>query len=104
LDYNYTLWDNDGIKSYSFNVAIQTFAVFTKILGYVTIRIPETKDDETFGKEFAKIVVDLEKALAGLQNNFMVSKLVEMILKGSEQDYKFPLKKLSLSCAHSQSN
>jgi hypothetical protein len=104
MDLNYSISGNDGIHPLAFSAKAQTFAVFTKLWVYITIRIPENKDDKLFGKEGMKIVIDLEKALRGLQNNFIVSRIIEMLHKGSEQDYKFPLKKVSLSCVNTQSN
>jgi hypothetical protein len=92
VDLNYTIWDNEGIRTWSFNATAQSFAVFTKMWVYTTLSIPETKDDKNFRKVFLKMVVDVERALTGLQNNFLVSRLVETVLKASD-----PLKKVSLT-------
>jgi hypothetical protein len=104
VDINYTISGNDGIHPLALNATIQTFAVFTKLWIYITIRIPETKEDKLFLKEGMKIVIDLEKALSGIQNNFIVSKILDMMPRGSDQDYKFPVKKVSFLKDHSKPN
>jgi hypothetical protein len=58
----------------TFNIS----AVINKILAYVTIKTPESKDDKNFRKEFMKIVVDVEKAFRGLQNNFLISTIAKL--------------------------
>jgi uncharacterized protein YjaG (DUF416 family) len=97
VDFNYTIWNNDGIQTYSFNSSIQTFVVLTKLWVYATFRFPETKNDKKFSKEGIKVVIDVEKALSGIQNNFVLSKIVESIVKSFDHNMKFPLKKVSLS-------
>jgi hypothetical protein len=99
-DLNYTIFGNDGIQTLAFSATVQTFAVFTKLLVYFTFRIPDSKEDKNFAKEGMKIVFDAERAFSGLQKNFLVSKIVDMVLKGSEQEIKFPLKKVSLNRYH----
>lgn len=92
---NYTLI-NDGIHPYSLNVTIETLAVITKLLIYIKIRVPENENDENYQREFISTVIDVEKALRGLQKNSIVNKLIENSLKTSDVELKFPIKKVKI--------
>jgi hypothetical protein len=91
---NHTLI-NDGFNSFTVNVTMDHLAVFTKMLIYMSYRIPESNNDRNFQKEVVKTVVDFEKSSKGLQNNFMVSKIIESFTEHVEPRMQFPLKKVS---------
>jgi hypothetical protein len=95
FDTNVTITNNEGVRSFTANLVVNVSAVINKIWAYGTIRIPENKDDKNFRKEFTKMVVDVEKALKGAQNNFLVAKIAELTLKTADREIKFPLEKVS---------
>jgi hypothetical protein len=104
LDYNYTLLNNDGIHPLAYSTSIQTFAVFTKMWAYITIKIPESKDDKNFGKEVIKVVINVEKSMSGMQNNIVISRILDMLLEGTGLDLRFPMKKVSVRVDHLESS
>jgi hypothetical protein len=86
---------NDKVHGCYANVTVQTFVDISKMLIYGKIKVPENKDDQKFQKTIADTVIDFEKALKGVKANFFASKVVEEVLKSSNNDFNFPLKKVS---------
>lgn len=90
---NYTL-QNDGIHPYVINYTVETLAVFTKMLVYIKVKVPSNENDQNFQKEVINTVVDVEKAFKGIQNNFIIAKVFENIIKSSNLEIKYPLRKV----------
>jgi hypothetical protein len=90
---NYTLF-NDETHSFSYSITVETLAVLTKMWIYVTFKVPKNENDQNFQTVLVKTVIDVEKAVKGFQNNFLISMLVENYLKSSDHEIKFPMQKV----------
>jgi hypothetical protein len=95
VDVNCTVYNNEGIRTYSTDVTIKTNAVITKMWVYGLIRSQRDDHDVKFTNEFFRCVVDVEKTLKSLQNNPLVAMIVDTFMSASEQKIKFPLEKVS---------
>jgi hypothetical protein len=91
---NYSL-HNDGIHTYSLDFTLDIQTVITKLLVYISIRVPENDHDEKYQKMVLRTVVDVERALIGTNRNVLIKKLVEGLAKNNLNDLKFPLVKVS---------
>lgn len=63
------------------NITIVSYVNVTKLLVYVSLRIPENKSYREYKQELVKTVADVEKVLKGLQSNPVVNGFVDNILK-----------------------
>lgn len=63
---NYTLI-NDGVHSFSFNGTLETLAVFSKIIAYFKLKVPENERDHKFQKQIIATVIDIESSLHSLK-------------------------------------
>lgn len=86
----------------SFNITIDSYVVVGKGLVYLKIKVPENKNDKRFRKEWLKTVIDIEKAINGKFNNFLVSLWADEVFKKCEfsnkpckNALKFPLPKVN---------
>jgi hypothetical protein len=91
---NYTM-HNNGVSSFTVNMTFETLEVFAKMWVYFTVRIPQDKNDNAYQKEYLKTVIDVEKAVRGIQNNFVVSLLMNSFTRAGEEPMKFPMMKVS---------
>jgi hypothetical protein len=96
LKTNYTV-HNDGIINFSANLTFDHLVVVSKMWCYIVIRILQDNNDKNYQKEFIKTVVDVEKAINGVQKNPIVALIAGSFVNSIEQGLKFPLKKVSLN-------
>jgi hypothetical protein len=95
VDVNCTVYNNEGIRTYSTDVTVNNRAVITKMWVYGLIKLHRDIHDVNFSKEFFRKVVDVEKILRSLQNNPLVAMIVDTFMSASERKIKFPLEKVS---------
>jgi hypothetical protein len=95
VEVNCTVYNNEGIRTYSTDVTIKTNAVITKMWVYGLIRSQRDDHDVKFTNEFFRCVVDVEKTLESLKNNLLVTMIVDIFMSASEKKIKFPLEKVS---------
>jgi hypothetical protein len=86
---------NDGVHGCSINASIDVLAVITRMWAYVSIRVDGNEYDKNYRQEVLNTVVDVERALRGNQKNFLVAMIIQIILKSTETELNFPLKKVS---------
>lgn len=92
LTINYT--HNEKGESVT-NVTIVNHVNITKLFVYVSVRIPENRNDREYSREVIRTVVDLEKVFNGLQSNPLVKGYADNILKHVDFEIKLPFKPVS---------
>jgi hypothetical protein len=86
---------NNELKSFFLDLSFETFAVYSKMWIYLTIRVPKNANDKNFQIEFLRTVFDVEKAFKDNQNNFFVSMIMLTLARSAETEMKFPMQKVS---------
>lgn len=94
-DLNFTL-SSDKHQNSLVNVTIVTKDVITKMLVYVKVRAPSNENDFDYQRVLLNTVQDMDKLLNRAQSDVVISKVIQDVLKSCEQDFKFPLPKVSL--------
>jgi hypothetical protein len=92
---NYTIWDNDGLQTYTTNSTYEVFQPVTRLTLFITIKIPKTPADKNFQKVFFKTSVDVEKTVSGIQNNYITSAVVDNLFSSHDGLVRFPIPKVS---------
>lgn len=87
------------------NVTFNNYALVTKLVAYVSFRVPESQNDREYKREIVKTVVDVEKAFKGLQSNPIVKTYAANLVKFVDFKVQLPFKPVSLAtifldCSH----
>jgi hypothetical protein len=96
---NYSVVNNE-LQGFFLDLSFETFAVYSKMWIYLTIRVPKHANDKNFQIEFLKTVFDVEKAIKDNQNNFFVSMIMMTLVRSAETEMKFPMQKVSEISSH----
>lgn len=78
------------------NVTFINHVNVTKLIGYVSLRVPEDKNDRVYNRELIKTVVDMEKLLSGLQSNPVVKGYADSLVKFVDFKVALPFRPVSL--------
>lgn len=85
---------NDGVNASVLNATIAISTVVEKVLLYLKVTLQENQNDEKYGKDFIRTVVDADKLLKGIYGNFIAKNLMENFFTSIDFDPKFPLQKV----------
>lgn len=77
------------------NGRVELFQELLSARFYVSIRIPRDKNDNKYQTEVVRTVVDVDKFFRGAHTNIMVKYFVDSILKSTNFETKFPLRKVN---------
>lgn len=77
------------------NSRVELFQELLSARFYVSIRIPRDKNYNKYQTEVVRTVVDVDKFFRGAHTNIMVKYFVDSILKSTNFETKFPLKKVN---------
>lgn len=91
---NVSVNDNEGIRSFVLNITVQTFAVITKTIFTFFISQPKPLSNKNFDKEFLRASIDIEKAVKGINNNFITASIFRNILESFDHEVKYPFKRV----------
>lgn len=96
LDFNITIWNNDGIQPFSVNLTFTSFANISKMVFTIAVKIPKSLTDKNFEREFVRASVDVEKVLKGINNNFVTGLVFKNIMESVDGQLIFPVPKVTL--------
>lgn len=86
---------NDGIHDTLINATFTTKVEVKKLLVYVSIRLPESRNDEQYKREFLKTTFDVEKLFNGIFSNVLGRSFMENFRSSANFELKLPLKTVS---------
>lgn len=72
------------------NTTFLNHVTITKLTVYVSLRVPENKNDRECKRELVKTVVDLDKVFKGLQTSSVVNGFIRNILQYLDFEVKLP--------------
>lgn len=79
------------------NLTIQPFQTITKFVAYVKVNLAENENDREYKREFVRTVVDVAKATAGEQMNFLVKGFFENLKPYMDFKFQMPMPPVSAS-------
>lgn len=94
LDFKISYTHNSNGDSVT-NVTLKSYVNVTKMLAYVSLRMPEDSNDREYRRELLKTVVDLEKVSNGAQSNPIVRSYVNILMQYKDFVVKFPFRPVS---------
>jgi hypothetical protein len=86
----------NGVNGFSFDLTAEYYFNVTKLFTYFKLSVPENTQDKSFKREYYKTVFDVEKAMKGMQGNFMVNLIIDMFTANRKFEFKMPLMKVNL--------
>jgi hypothetical protein len=93
MNVSYTMY-NDKLHGFSFDLTAEYYFNVTKLFIYFKLSVPENYQDTNFKREYYKTVFDVEKAMKGMQRNFMVNLIIDMFTASRKFEFKMPLTKV----------
>lgn len=93
---------NKELEDAVFNATINVFETVESMKAYVTIRVPEDKNDRLFKKELMKTSIDIAKVLSRNAGNFLIRGMLENLLKSFDFEPTFPFPPVNIIASYVQ--
>lgn len=78
------------------NLTIETIKTITKILIYVTLKVPENQNDREYRREVIRTVIDFGKFIENSQSNPVLRAFLDALKKGTQFKISYPMLPVSL--------
>lgn len=85
---------NDGIHNTVMNVTADLYQTIENLFIDSEVRLEESPGDRNYGKIFFRSKMDGRKVLQGVRGNYLISILVDLVLKSMDFVPKLPAEKV----------